>query len=348
MTSQIERYFGSRYLDVNLRMKSYDFLQNFVNQQHNWASGRAPDSDVLAAQLRQQLRAFSREDFAFLLCHTGYIPEEYAHDSSEETIYTKLVEVIVGEWATRIGFDRTTLPKQKSSYEDITIQDQTYIVVADAKSYRLGRSQKAPNVKDALKEGDFPKWLKNYSNSGLTALGGLVTFPAQHDWATGSDFYLYLTNHRLPIVCLFYEHLSFMILTNMSKATLIDTYLAYEQLFPYALTKAQKNRAIYWTNLEQQLFNGVFNEWVEFQKFAQELVGEKIHHTIESMKFHLNHLKAAILSEIPPNASNEELRQMLAEARTERVSFMLTRQLECINSFRTYRSSYFSPPENLP
>jgi hypothetical protein len=155
----ISEIFGKEYESLASRKASYEFLQSFVATNHDWKGAKPPDSDLMVSRLRAKLQALSNQQFAFLLCHSGYIPEEYPHDSSEETIYTKLVEALVQEWSIRVGFDKTTLPKQKSSTEDVTIQDDKVVIVCDAKSYRLGRSQKAPNVKDALKEGDVAKWI---------------------------------------------------------------------------------------------------------------------------------------------------------------------------------------------
>lgn len=147
----ITTYFGPALRSVDTRKQSYDLLRTFITENHNWNGTTAPDSDVLVPQLSTILAKLTTQEFAFLLCHSGFIPEEFEPDSSEETIYTKMIEVVVGEWARRLGFDQTVLPKQKSSTEDITVADDKHLIVCDAKSFRLGRSQKAPNVKDALK-----------------------------------------------------------------------------------------------------------------------------------------------------------------------------------------------------
>jgi hypothetical protein len=238
----ITHYFGKDFADTKKRTDSYEFLRLFVEKNHDWHNGGAPDSDVLVPKLRVILKSLDDKTFAFLLCHTGYIPEDYEHDSSEETIYTKMVEALVQEWAIRMGFDKSDLPKQKASKEDITVQDDKSVIVCDAKSFRLGRSQKAPNVKDALKEGDIAKWLHAYKGGVRNSLGGMVTFPSQHDWSGGSDFYLYLTNSSLPIVCLFYEHLAYFLIAGVKKEKLIELYEKYADLFPVQLKKSDKNR----------------------------------------------------------------------------------------------------------
>ena len=60
--------------------------------------------------------------------------------------------------------------KPKSGYEDVTIFLDNNAIVCDAKSFRLGRSQKAPNVKDFIKLQDIRHWLSRYDKK----IGGLL------------------------------------------------------------------------------------------------------------------------------------------------------------------------------
>ncbi len=337
--SKVSQYFGVTLKAAKSRQDSYDFLRTFVADNHDWSGKAAPNSDVIVPKLRAKLSKLSKEEFAFLLCHSGFIPEEYEHDSSEETIYTKLVEALVQEWAIRIGFLETDLPKQKSSKEDITIKDDTSIIVCDAKSFRLGRSQKAPNVKDALKEGDIAKWLDAYKTGKHSALGGLVTFPSQHDWSGGSDFYLYLTKKELPIVCLFYEHLAFMLVADIGKSQFVNLYRQYGALFPSQLKKRDGNRSQYWQKVFAYLFSG-HKEWPEFASVAQDVIKEKVYHTIRGVETHLHDIRKAIAQDIPANATAIQLREMLVDARFKLETFAVDRQLLCIKSFRDHATTY--------
>lgn len=332
--TKLAPFFSTKEMNIESRKESYDFLRSFVRDNHDWASGGAPDSDKFVEKLNSELAQFSDQQFAFLLCHTGFIPEEYDHDSSEETIYTKLVEIVVAEWARRSGFDKTALPKQKASYEDITISDGANLIVCDAKSFRLGRSQKAPNVKDALKEGDIPKWLNNYKGKNIRPLGGMIAFPSQHDWSGGSDFYFYLTNKDQPIICLFYEHLAFMLLEKIRKDKLIALYESYPQIFPDKIGKKQGNRKRYWAQVENFLFGECEAAWLNFQKVAASIIGEKVHYTIRLIETHIGELRKRAEKDIPMDADIAQLRSLLVEARTERGSFTFIRQLQCIRDFR--------------
>ncbi len=231
---------------INKRIRSYNFLLEFLEREHiDWDV--PPNTEYIVSRLRDIISEFDNQTFSFLVCHTGYIPETYPADSSKETLYTKLIETIVVEWAIRIGFTESILPTQKSSKEDVTIKDQRNVIVCDAKSFRLGRSQGAPNVKDVLKHADIAKWLSSYPD--YDRLGGLVTFPSQHDWKKGSDFYQYTTDHELPTICLNYEHMSFFLLNNYDKDRLIDTYRRYVDIFPTVVDKKDNNRDIYYEKI---------------------------------------------------------------------------------------------------
>ena len=342
---RISSVFGEKFSQRDARIASYELIRRFIADHHDTL-----DTVNLVAEFTgNYLRPLSDADFAFLLCHSGYIPEEYGHDSSEETAYSKLVEVLVKEWAIRLGFSDSQCPTAKSSKEDVTIKGAGNVIVCDAKAYRLGRSQRAPNVKDALKEGDISKWLKAYQNDGLRQLGGLVTFPSQHNWTKGSDFYLYLTNKTQPIVCLFYEHMAFLVLmfgqsgAHEGRERLIELYLRYGSVFPVQLTKQEFNQIKYWTAVEQKLFYNINTNWLTFCKAASKVVAEQAYHTKRSALDHVNFVK-----QLKKNALDADrtltldiLRDKLAEMEAKYELSDVLRQIPCIENFRSVAKDYY-------
>ncbi|MHB8236203.1 MAG: HindIII family type II restriction endonuclease [Acidithiobacillus ferrivorans] len=202
----IADFFGKAYRDKETRISSYNYIENFISREHiNWSI--SPQTATIVDHFLNEISGLPLPDLAFLVVHSGYIPESYAADSSAETLYSKLIEAVVMVWAKKIGFANSILQTQKSSMEDVSIIDGTHVIVCDTKSFRLGRSQAAPNVKDVLKHADIAKWLSAHHNKH--ALGGLVTLPSQHDWKSGSDFYQYTTDKSSPTACLYYEHLAY-------------------------------------------------------------------------------------------------------------------------------------------
>ena len=187
---------------------------------------------------------YTDKEFCKLLSCAGFIPDLYPSDSSEETLFSKFVEILVAEWAERMNFE-SRIVKTKGGYEDIDITIENAVIVCDAKSFRLGRSQQAPNVKDFLKPADIKKWLSRYKNG----LGGLVTYPDTHDWGKSSDVYLYCTDKNCPAIVLSYIHLALLLHFRRKKSTKkLKKLWDYEKLFPDPLKKNVDggNRLAYW------------------------------------------------------------------------------------------------------
>lgn len=328
---------AEREILIAKRIGSYDFLLNFIERQHvDWSV--PPNTEYIVSELRKELSAFDNQTFAFMVCHTGYIPELYPADSSQETLYTKLIETIVVEWAVRIGFTESTLPTQKSSKEDVTIKDIRHVIVCDAKSFRLGRSQGAPNVKDVLKHADISKWLLSYPE--LSQLGGLVTFPSQHDWKKGSDFYQYTTDHRLPTICLNYEHMSFFLLCGYDKNKLIETYRNYENIFPAVIDKARNNRDIYYSVIERALFGDNIEEWNEFKDESNSVVSEFVYHCKDVLSQDISSIKNEVTEKYNAETDINKLRRLAIESEVLRRTEDLNKQLERIDKFRTPSDDY--------
>ena len=224
------------------RSESYRFIERFIEENvTDWSS--PPNTDAIVKLFWDKLKTLSKGEFAFLLCHSGYIPEFYGHDSSQETLYSKLVEVLVCEWALRLGFDNSIIQTQKASKEDVTIKKDDKVIVSDAKSFRLGRSQGAPNVKDVIKKADYKKWLEHYEEGERA--GGLLPFPSLHTWSRGSDVFSYCSDHSEPIMFLYYHHLAFMLLQDIGATTVLDILENYEDVFPTTV----KNRSNYCSSI---------------------------------------------------------------------------------------------------
>ncbi|WP_339021465.1 HindIII family type II restriction endonuclease [Aeromonas salmonicida] len=322
---------------LSKRINSYDFLSKFLAQHYTDITS-PPNTEDIVAKLRLAMTSFDNERLAFLICHTGYIPEMYPADSSLETIYTKLIETIVVEWAIRIGFTESSLPTQKSSKEDVTIDDSQNIIVCDAKSFRLGRSQAAPNVKDVLKHADISKWLSSYTNK--CQLGGLVTFPSQHDWKKGSDFYQYTTDHQLPTICLNYEHMSFFLLCGYTYAHLINIYKRYQELFPFVIDKAKSNRDVYYKIIEHALFGENLSSWIIFKNESRNIVSEFVYHSKNNLSKSIFEIKNDITNKYMQETDIEKLRKLAIENETLRLTEDLKKQLDRIDKFRTPSDDY--------
>lgn len=292
------------------------------------------NTELVANEFLNKLIDFSDEDFLYLLINTGFIPDFYKHDSSEEVLFTKLVECTLAEWARRMGFDSEIL-KEKSSKEDVKITIDNKVIVADAKSFRLGRSQKAPNAKDFLKLEDIRKWKREYDN----AIGGLVTYPSRHEWKVSSDIYTYCSDKSMPTVMLPYTYLAYFIKykNNFNVYTLLDLW-NYEKLFKTSLPKNMKggNKRAYWKIINDEILyiTGTTSQQLkDFLNKAENIIDENILSTFEILEKEIENKEQEVKA-IIDNTDDEIIRENYTKFRVKAETSEYRRILSNIRKFR--------------
>jgi hypothetical protein len=329
MENRIQKIFDLE-LDKDQRKASYDFIETFIESSvTDWSS--APDTEAIEIAFTGKIKTLSDNELAFLLVHSGYIPEFYAYGSSQETLYSKLVESLVCEWAQRIGFIHSVLQKQKSNKEDVTIKIDNNTIVCDTKSFRLGRSQAAPNVKDTIKQAAYISWLDQYDNNCCRA--GLVTLPSLMDWKKGSEAYKYFSDHSLPILFLFYEHLAFFIISNdLSHQTIIDLLNDYKAVFP----ASSKSREDYINGLSNSLFSSPIKEVLdEFLQLTDLIIVEKVQHSINRIELKAIETKKVIEYEIN-EMDPDQVKEIALEVSYKNEYGQTLKQLKNIRKFRPH------------
>lgn len=243
--------------------------------------------------------------------------------------------MLVCEWARRMGFTSRFI-KQKASYEDVNITINGKVLVCDAKSFRLGRSQKAPNVKDFLKLEDIRKWLARYDQK----LGGLVTYPCTHEWSSSSDAYQYCSDKTAPTVMLPYKYLSFLLkYKDRYSTSSLSNLWDYNRLFPSALQKKMQggNRTAYWHKINAEICtitNTTPAELTSYIAAADNLIQECI---LANLAI-LENNKADIISEINASVNGEtdieKLKREIIAYKTQAETGTLTDLITRIKNFR--------------
>ena len=91
--------------------------------------------------------SLNKTDFIPLITEIGSIPEDIAHDSTEEKLYTKVSDIILAKCFIELGLKAQVI-KERANCADVIVQSvyHNYSLVADAKSFRLSRTAK--NQKD--------------------------------------------------------------------------------------------------------------------------------------------------------------------------------------------------------
>lgn len=316
-------------------------MMNITDAQMAKYKDRNLDHEKIANEFMRYLhQEYTDEDLCMLLVCAGFIPDLYDSDSSEETLFSKLMEVLVAEWANRMGYKAQFL-KEKSSYEDVMFLIAGKVVVCDAKSFRLGRSQAAPNVKDFLKLEDIRKWLSRYDNNNR--LGGMVTYPDTHEWARGSDAYLYCSTKDCPTVMLPYIYLALLLhFKNRFDTDDLAELWDYDRLFPKTLPKKSEegNRKLYWNVVDNELIritgitSDIFYSYIENCKLIQ----------LECVQYNYDHIrneKEKIINKIrydEKNMSESEVREAYAEYKISNETKKLDDYMKRIKDFRLKNS----------
>ena len=318
--------------------KDYFFdIMNITNaQMKNYRSkGMDVDHECVAKSFMEYLKNdYSDEELCNLIACAGFIPDVYESDSSDETLFTKLIEVLVAEWATRMGYTAHFV-KEKASYEDVNIVINEETVVCDAKSFRLGRSQGAPNVKDFLKLEDIRKWLSRHDNQ----LGGLVTYPDTHEWSKGSDAYLYCSTKDCPTVMLPYIYLALLLhfKNNFNTANLSNLW-DYERLFPKALPKkcVGGNQKKYWDVINNEIIRIIGISKEDFDSYINECKKLQLNCIKSNYKYIENVKKKAIIKikSDEEKMTEAEVRKDYIECKTFILTNKLDKFLENIKRFR--------------
>lgn len=312
----------------------YFLLQNYVNDMFDTRD--KIDHELISSEFMTMLQnEIDDERFEQLLIIAGYIPDIYSNDSSEETLFTKLIEGLVCEWSRRMGFG-SELIKQKSSMEDIKIIVNGNVIVCDAKSFRLGRSQQAPNAKDFLKLEDIRKWMIRYDN----AIGGLVTYPCTHEWKSSSDIYQYCSTKDAPTVMLPYKYLAYLLSErdNFDTKHILDLW-DYERIFPEKLDKKMKdgNKKAYWEKINEEIINITKSSTEEFDNYmleADKLINSCINENLRLLKG----IKQGVIERIKKDIDKMDdvvtLKKLIIKYQTENETDLLNKLISRIESFR--------------
>jgi hypothetical protein len=318
---------GANIANEEARKRSYILLETYVEAATRTAG--KPDTGAAVEAFSVHIKDLDDKDFAILLIHSGFIPDQYLNDSSDETLYSKLVEVLVAEWGRRVGH-LTSLPTAKASLEDVTLVHEDAVIVSDPKSYRLGRSQQAPNVKDVIKAEDYYKWLEKRPEA--VKCGGLCVFSSRFDWSAGSDVYLYASNatEQRRILILFFEHLAFLLLNKgNSKRNIFDILDQYPTLFP----KASRSRSEYWKAINVALTVVADADPEAFFAQVQPLVVDCILYAAERIETRVAETRRALAEDLK-NMGADELRERLLPSEFLHKAGDDVKRLENIKKFR--------------
>lgn len=322
-----------------MHLENVFFIMNFVDSKINEAENNKITSK-LVEEFTLKLKSLSNSDFIEVLI-TCFIPDIYVDNGKKEKLYTKLVEVLVGEWWRRMG-GTYNLPTKKSGREDVEIIYESKSIVCDAKTFRLGRSQKAPNVKDFLKLASVKTWMVNLektyiaNNKEQNIIGGLVTYSSLHEWNGESEVYEECSNKDIPVLMLPYELLA-ILLTKRDRYNIEDLFKLwkYERIF----SCSTRSKIEYWIKIKKLIIEITKLDEVEYIKLLNEYQ-KIILLSVEQYKSlilkNIENNRQIIEDEMNSFASHEEMKKYAID----RISNMVNQDnrvyLERIEKYRNY------------
>ena len=130
------------------------FVANFINLDTNFTELRTEinsritlDFQEASSKLQQTIFSLRKADILKLIVEIGTIPEDIAHDSTEEKLYTKASDILFAKALQEMNLEVKVLT-QRADCADIVAQSHyhNYSLVGDAKAFRLSRTAK--NAKD--------------------------------------------------------------------------------------------------------------------------------------------------------------------------------------------------------
>lgn len=170
------------------------------------------------------------------------IPESYAHDSSEEKLYSKYTDALISECFNFMGLCSTVLT-ERADAADVEVACDRYSFVADAKVFRLSRTAK--NQKDfKIQAMDGWRNTKDYA---------MVVCPIYQLPVKSSQIYEQAINRN---VCIFtYTHLAVLLRYSIfvSKEKVISLL---EEIFKsVVLLNPSKSSIQYWTQINRTMID---------------------------------------------------------------------------------------------
>lgn len=312
------------------------YFKKIVDEKYPDEDRPAVDIQGVVDEVKNNIKALSDSDFSEVII-SCFIPDLYSGMGKCEKLFTKLTELMVGEWWRRMG-GTYRLPTKKSGTEDVELKYDGISIVCDAKVFRLGRSQKAPNVKDFLKLASVALWIKNLEESGPNhVIGGLVTYSSLHEWESDSEVYEECTNHHTPVVMLPYEVMA-LLLRYKDRVTIPNLL----NLWNYSENKVvtSRNKKNYWNYITRFICNLLsiteseyISEMKEYHRIILLAVAEyrlSVQNTVDSVK-------SAVRSDLDRFDDINKMKDYVVNEIVKRDNATALDYLKHIDDFRYYR-----------
>lgn len=167
----------------------------------SYAANTLMTFDEKSRALEEFISGLNDKDLQVLLSEVGFIPESYEHDSSEEKVYAKAMDIVVAVALRKATYNCVISVERSNTADVIALTDvgTHHKLVLDAKAFRLSRT--ALNPKDYKIEA-LDQWRGDADYACLVA--PIAGFPQ-------GDSRLFAEAVRYNVTLLTFSHLQFML-----------------------------------------------------------------------------------------------------------------------------------------
>lgn len=221
------------------------------------------DSTKMIEELRAEIAKDGKEALLDHLRVCGAMPEQYAHDSSQEKLYSKYTDAVVSEALSAIGL-RSTVINARADAADVQARGRGYSLVADAKAFRLSRTAK--NQKD-FKVQAMDGW-----RHGLDY--AVVVCPIYQLPSRTSQIYQQAIARNVCILS--YSHLAALLGLAMRRGTPTPERGLGKVLKSVSLLHPSKSATDYWTEINGSLVSSLKSDsdlWTAEKTASLEALG---------------------------------------------------------------------------
>lgn len=324
-----------------MKLSNIFYFRNIVDRYYPDENRPAVDIKYIVFVVKKDIKKIPDEDFIEVMI-SCFIPDLYSGMGKREKLFTKLTELMVGEWWRRMG-GSYNLPTKKSGTEDVELIYNTISIACDAKVFRLGRSQKAPNVKDFLKLASVRLWIDNLNTNykkrkiDRSVIGGLVTYSSLHEWEKDSEVYEECTNHTTPVVMLPYEVLA-LLLKHKENIQIPELAKLWNYTENDVKTARQKND--YWTYVSNFICKLLsisiteYNAQIEQYRKNIRLAVKEYRNIVQNA---VDEVKNSIATDLDKYTTVESLRKYALNEIERRDNATALDYLKHIDDFRNYK-----------
>jgi type II restriction enzyme len=206
--------------------------------------------------IQEEIGEWDENKLKYHLSHVGVIPETFEHDSSEEKLYAKYCDMLIYAFFRLYGMKAELITTRGDRPDVIGKFQNKYVIVADAKAFRLSRT--ALNPKD-YKISALGRWREQQKANYACLVSSF--FPKGR-----SRLFQEAVTHKVTLLS--YAHLLYILSDPNWKS--IDLESLWQ--IPYSLSQTKSiNSDAYWNALKEW-FNLYVKAEISLEKIEKSYV----------------------------------------------------------------------------